>query len=133
MDAEATGADIIAGGEGPGQTLPIADNIEELWSAKADLDSPTFTGTPTVPTAPSGESSALVANTEFVALGLAAKQDVISDIAAIRSGAAAGATAVQPAALPASETWTFTVDDGQGGTTTITKQVAVYAAQGSGA
>lgn len=36
-------------------------------------------------------------------------------------------------ALPASETWTFTVDDGQGGTTTVTKQVAVYAAQGAGA
>lgn len=95
MDAEATGADIIAGG-GPGQTLPIADNIEGLWNVKADLDSPTFTGTPTVPTAPSGESSALVANTEFVARGLAAKQDTISDLATIRSGAAAGATAVQP-------------------------------------
>ena len=33
----------------------------------------------------------------------------------------------------ASETWTFTVDDGQGGTTTVTKNVAVYAAQGAGA
>jgi hypothetical protein len=32
------------------------------------------------------------------------------------------------------ETWTFMVDDGQGGTTTVTKQVAVYAAaQGAGA
>lgn len=104
------------------------------------------------------------------------KQDTISDLATIRSGASAGATAVQPSdlatvatsgsyndlankptipaaqvnsdwnaasgvaailnkpPLPASETWTFTVDDGQGGTTTVTKQVAVYAAaQGAGA
>ena len=72
-----------------------------------------------------------------IALGsdLAEKQDIITDLATIRSGAAAGATAVQPAALPASETWTFVVDDGQGGTTTVTKQVAVYAAaqsQGGG-
>ena len=28
--------------------------------------------------------------------------------------------------LPSSETWTFTVDDGQGGTETVTKSVAVY-------
>ena len=34
-------------------------------------------------------------------------------------------------ALPASETWTFEVDDGQGGTTTVTKSVAVYAAGGN--
>ena len=34
-------------------------------------------------------------------------------------------------ALPASETWTFEVDDGQGGTTTVTKNVAVYAAGGN--
>ena len=40
-------------------------------------------------------------------------------------------TAVQPSALPASETWTFEVDDGQGGTTTVTKSVAVYAAGGN--
>lgn len=40
-------------------------------------------------------------------------------------------TAVQPSALPPSETWTFEVDDGQGGTTTITKNVAVYAAGGN--
>jgi hypothetical protein len=33
--------------------------------------------------------------------------------------------------LPASETWTFEVDDGQGGTTTVTKNVAVYAAGGN--
>lgn len=40
-------------------------------------------------------------------------------------------TAVQPSALPASETWTFEVDDGQGGTTTVTKNVAVYVAGGN--
>lgn len=60
-----------------------------------------------------------------------AKQDTISDLATIRSGAAAGATAVQPSAMPASETWTFVVDDGQGGTTTVTKSVAVYTGAGA--
>jgi hypothetical protein len=68
-----------------------------------------------------------------VASLLSEKQDAISDLATIRAGAADGATAVQPSALPASETWTFVVDDGQGGTTTVTKRVAVYAAQGAGA
>lgn len=32
-----------------------------------------------------------------------------------------------------SETWTFVIDDGQGGTSTVTKNVAVYAAQTQGA
>lgn len=68
-----------------------------------------------------------------VASLLSEKQDAISDLATIRAGAAAGATAVQPSAMPTSETWTFVVDDGQGGTTTVTKQVAVYAAQTQGA
>lgn len=44
-----------------------------------------------------------------------------------------GRTIVLGGDLPAAETWTFVTDDGQGGTTTVTKQVAVYAAQGAGA
>lgn len=48
--------------------------------------------------------------------------------------AASGVAAIlNKPTLPTSETWTFTVDDGQGGTTTVTKNVAVYAAQGAGA
>lgn len=39
------------------------------------------------------------ATTTALSTGLAAKQDVISDLAAIRSGAAAGATAIQPGDL----------------------------------
>ena len=82
-----------------------------------------------------GTTAAAANPGKTIAIGsdLAAKQDTISDLATIRSGAAAGATAVQPSAMPASETWTFTVDDGQGGTTTVTKNVAVYAAQSQGA
>ena len=42
--------------------------------------------------------------------------------------AASGVAAIlNKPTLPTSETWTFTVDDGQGGTTTVTKSVAVYA------
>ena len=44
------------------------------------------------------------ASTTALSEGLAAKQDTISDLAAIRSGAAAGATAVQPSALSAYRT-----------------------------
>lgn len=42
--------------------------------------------------------------------GLAAKQDVITDLATIRSGAAAGATAVQPRAISDMETRTHAAD-----------------------
>lgn len=49
---------------------------------------------------PLGSSNAFVAPTwEALTIALEAKQDVISDLSTIRSGAAAGATAVQPATL----------------------------------
>lgn len=54
--------------------------------------------------------------------------DIADDDSALGAALAAKANAT---ALPAAETWTFVVDDGQGGTTTVTKQVAVYAAQGA--
>ena len=50
------------------------------------------------------------------------KQDTISDLDTIRSGAALGATALQSAVqsvTPTSETWTFTLSDG----TTVTKNI----------
>lgn len=104
-------------------------------------DSPTIEGwvsaiAGTIPSVISPSTSAdsgFAADAKDTGDALAAKQNEISDLETIRSGAAAGATAVQPSAMPASETWTFTVDDGQGGTSTVTKQVAVYAAQGAGA
>ena len=41
--------------------------------------------------------------------------------------AASGVAAIlNKPTIPTSETWTFVVDDGQGGTTTVTKSVAVY-------
>jgi len=82
---------------------------------------------------PAGSFDPRLWNPVDIASLLDEKQDTISDLATIRSGAAAGATAVQPSAMPSSETWTFVVDDGQGGTSTVTKQVAVYAAQTQGA
>lgn len=45
-----------------------------------------------------------LADKAFVNSSIATKQDTISDLATIRSGAAAGATAVQPAALSAYQT-----------------------------
>ena len=54
--------------------------------------------------------SALPTNSELTTL-LAGKQDVISDIQTIRSGAAAGATAVQPAALNEEEAARIAADN----------------------
>ena len=78
----------------------------------------------------------------YVSEQLATKQDVISDLATIRSGSEAGATAVQPAALSeyaktsevatavstaisnqTKETWTFTLADGS----TVTKSIVLGA------
>lgn len=54
--------------------------------------------------------------------------DIADSASALGAALAAKANA---SALPASETWTFTVDDGQGGTTTVTKSVAVYTGAGA--
>lgn len=87
-------------------------------------------------------SIAGLATETYVSEQLATKQDVISDLATIRSGSEAGATAVQPAALSeyaktsevatavstaisnqTKETWTFTLSDGS----TVTKSVVLGA------
>lgn len=87
-----------------GTTFSVAYKTD--LAAMAPLDSPAFTGTPTAPTANAGTNTTQIANTAFVRTELAAlaaivnaKQDTISDLATIRSGAAAGATAVQPSGL----------------------------------
>lgn len=48
------------------------EQIDERLNLKAALDSPTFVGTPKVPTPASGNNSALVANTAFVQAAIAA-------------------------------------------------------------
>lgn len=55
--------------------LPVAllQNIPNI-SGKADLDSPALTGTPTAPTATSGDSSTLLATTAFVTGAVAGAQ-----------------------------------------------------------
>lgn len=54
-------------------TSPDAhDDIRREVSDKANIDSPSFTGTPTAPTAADGNSSKQIANTEFVMLAKAA-------------------------------------------------------------
>jgi len=61
----------------------------------APLASPTLTGTPTAPTAAASTNSTQIATTAFVKTAISGKQDTISDLATIRSGASAGATAYQ--------------------------------------
>lgn len=53
--------------------------IKAVLDAKANLASPTFTGTPKAPTAPSGTNTTQIATTEFVQTSLSDKAD-ISDI-----------------------------------------------------
>ena len=109
-----------------------------------------LTNKPTIPTKTSQltndsnfvTSTALTgyATETYVSEQLETKQDVISDLATIRSGSEAGATAVQPAALSeyaktsevatavstaissqTKETWTFTLSDGS----TVTKSIVL--------
>src|SRR4051812_38218921 len=48
-------------------TFRFATDAEKaLWNAAAPLSSPVFTGTPTAPTAPSGQSNTQLATTAFV-------------------------------------------------------------------
>jgi hypothetical protein len=68
----ATGSDPLdgsmmnVGGSSGAASSSISSAIEDLFQFKADLDSPSFTGTPIAPTPQAGENSTLVATTEFV-------------------------------------------------------------------
>jgi len=52
-----------------------------VWIAQAPLNSPGFTGEPTVPTRPPGDDSTSVANTEFVTAAMALKADLAGNSA----------------------------------------------------
>ena len=54
------------------------DEITTKLNAKANLKSPTFTGTPKAPTASKGTNTTQLATTAFVATGLADKQDALT-------------------------------------------------------
>ena len=47
-------------------TIHITNTERNKWNNKADLNSPTFSGTPTVPTPKTGTADKQIANTEFV-------------------------------------------------------------------
>jgi len=84
---------IIKGAEIDTEFTAIASSV----SSKADINSPTFTGTPAAPTAGSGSNTTQVANTAFVKaaiddlnVGTLATQD--ADDVAITGGSIAGIT-----------------------------------------
>jgi len=85
---------IIKGAEIDTEFTAIASAV----SSKADINSPTFTGTPAAPTAGSGSNTTQVANTAFVkaaiddlgTIGTIASQD--ADAVAITGGSIAGIT-----------------------------------------
>jgi hypothetical protein len=57
---------------------PVSTAQQTALNLKANIASPTFTGTPIVPTASAGASTTQVANTAFVAAGLGLKADLAS-------------------------------------------------------
>ena len=82
--------------DGTGLT-DLLNKIKNAFVAKADTTAVTGVS---VDSAPTANSSNLVTS-GGVKTALDGKQDTISDLSTIRSGASAGATAVQPAGLSA--------------------------------
>lgn len=61
-------AAVAAGSAAKGSALSLEEgdyNFHRLDTTKADLESPTFTGTPTVPTAPAEDDSLQIVNTSW--------------------------------------------------------------------
>ena len=107
-----------------GSTNPVTSGgIYTSLESKADLTSPTFEGTPKAPTAAVGTNSTQIATTAFVKSAVGGKQDTIADLNTIRSGAALGATAVQPSALDGKED---KVDIVSASGTTLSAEVGKY-------
>jgi hypothetical protein len=79
-DVTLDGTDILVGGSGGAATSSIASAIDDLLRFKADLDSPTFTGTPVAPTPQDGDNSALIATTAFVQKALPYTLGTLIDI-----------------------------------------------------
>jgi hypothetical protein len=74
-DVTATAPLVSSSGTTPNLSIPLATNSVDgylsasdrtAFNAKADLASPAFTGTPTAPTASSGDNSTTIATTAFV-------------------------------------------------------------------
>jgi hypothetical protein len=63
----------------------VTSNIQTQLDAKADLDSPALTGTPTAPTATAGTNTTQLATTAFV------NAEIANDIGTATAGLAAGA------------------------------------------
>jgi len=74
--------------------LPLLTD-EVNWNAKASLSSPSFTGTPTAPTAPLGTNTTQVASTAFVLANLPTITFPASGVA-VSSGTGWGASLVAP-------------------------------------
>ena len=128
MNGTATTPVAIPGGKqasDPINTLPVLATTNQIPALAAPS------------TAASAEGKA--ADAKATGDALAGKMAATATGAEITAGGDVGNISIATALtqldndMPASETWTFVVDDGQGGTTTVTKQVAVYAAQTQGA
>lgn len=84
----------------------VTDTEKAAWNAKSDFSGSynDLTNKPTIPAAVTVDSSLSSTSTnpvqnKVINTALAGKQATISDLATIRSGASAGATAVQPSSL----------------------------------
>jgi Chaperone of endosialidase len=75
--------------------LPISTATQTALNLKANIASPTFTGTPAAPTANPGTNTTQVATTAFVMTGLVNAQRIPSDAAPTMNGVAAAGTSLQ--------------------------------------
>lgn len=97
INAALNGKQATLVGSGTGQNIKTINNQNILGSGNIDAGSLV-----TIDSALSTTSTNPVQN-KVINTALGGKQDTISDLATIRSGAAAGATAVQPSALSAKQ------------------------------
>lgn len=89
--------------------LPNQVVIKSQLDAKADLASPTLTGTPTAPTAAPGTNTTQIATTAFVAGGLATKENTFSKNTAFNKNFGTTAGTVVEGGTLGSNAYTSTV------------------------
>lgn len=108
----------VAAANASGQYMEYAQ-VNTLLAAKADLASPTFTGTPAAPTATAGTNTTQIATTAFVAASFA-KSGANTDITSLNAPSLGSATATtQTAGDNSTKVATTAYVDSAGGSSKI--------------